>query len=388
MKKCWLITFIVLLFLIINNSFILAEDNKNKTDIETGVVGVITDGAQGKIDKNRFSGNIELGSNFANWEPGLDDEKVVAFDTEGLNAFNISGNLVYNEKSFFSFGYERPFHKTSSQEEIFKTNTSQESGLEKFTGGITLDPFANYFFPNNPFLKKLFSIKFKYTKELYFGEVSALTDFAYVPKEALVDNVNMIITGGQNISTGEVIAFKTEFIENEISLQLFSIDATQTTKYGKKTVKKKTVRQDLRLGYFSYEWNRPSHGTNDTLNGLPIVSENTYKVQGGFVAFITQDPGSPGWNLDWSLKYGFNGEVDNAFYYKNADVRYLGVGLDTWYNLYFGKDRYDGLLCTFGLLLDRRRIVLDAETSNGSSVRVLEDEDDLYKIYFNLSYRF
>ena len=198
----------------------------------------------------------------------------------------------------------------------------------------------------------------------------------------------MIITGAQNISTGETIAFKTEFIENEISLLLFSMDTAQTEKHGSKIVKNKIVRQDVRLGYFSSEWNRPSHGTNDTLNGLPIISENTYKVQGAFVAFNTQDPGSPGLNLDWSLKYGFNGEVDNAFYYKNADVRYLGVGLNTWYNLYFGKDRYNGLLCTFGFLLDRKRIVLDADTSDGSSARVLEDEDDLYKIYFNLSYRF
>lgn len=388
MKNCWLITFAVLFFLITSSSFLLAEDNKNKADVEDGVVNVITDGAQGKIDKSRFSGNIELGSTFAYWQPGLDDEKVVAFDTEGLKAFSISGNLVYSEKSFFSFGYERPFNKTDNQDEIFKTNTSQESGLEKFTGGITLDPFAEYFFPNNNFLKKLFSIKFKYTKELYFGEVTALTDFAYVSKDAYVDHINMIITGGQNISAGETIAFRTEFIENEISLQLFSMDTLQTTKYGKKTVKKKTVQQDLRLGYFSYEWTRPSHGTNDTLNGIPIVSENTYKVQGAFVAFNTQDPGSPGWNLDWSLKYGFNGEVDNAFYYKNADVGYLGVGLNTWYNLYFGEDRYNGLLCTFGFLLDRKRIVLDAETSDGSSARVLEDEDDLYKIYFKLSYRF
>ena len=151
MKKYLSIAFFVICFSVGNSSYILAEENQNRVDEGEGVADVITDSVQGKLDKSKFSGNIDLGSNLSFWQPGLDDEKVVEFDTEGLKTFNISGNVVYEGKSFLSFGYESPLNKTSRQEEIFKTNTSQEAGLEKFTWGIKLDPFADYFFPDKNF---------------------------------------------------------------------------------------------------------------------------------------------------------------------------------------------------------------------------------------------
>jgi hypothetical protein len=117
------------------------------------------------------------------------------------------------------------------------------------------------------------------------------------------------------------------------------------------------------------------------------VSASKFKIQGVSIGFETLDPGSPGWNLDWSLKFGLDGSVSNAFDYGDADVDFLGVGIDTWYNFYFGKDKNRGLVLTFGLSLDRRRIVVDDEI-NGSTMRIFKDEEDLYKVYGNLSYRF
>lgn len=374
-----LLIFVIALLLIPQSSF--ADEKDNRIDVGTGSATVLSDMSHGTLEKNELSGNIDIGSTFSSYGPSFNDEKIIEYDTEGLNSFSISGNIVYRKESFLSFSYARPFQDTSSQNDMFEKNTSQEGGLERFTGGIRLDPFAESLFPNNIILKKLCSLKYKYTKQLFYGEVIALTDFEYVPRDASSDGI--YISGTDTILEGDTIAFKTEFIQSEVSIPITTVFFEQTTTRGRNKTKK-IVPTDLRLGYFTIDWTTPSYAKLYKIDDLPVIRENKYSFQGACVSFETQDPGAPGFNLDWSLKFSFNGEIDNAHSDDYDWVGYMGADFYIWWNLYFSEDRNSGLLCSLGGNYAMHRAVADDE--NGE--RILEDEDKILRLFINFSYRF
>jgi hypothetical protein len=163
----------------------------------------------------------------------------------------------------------------------------------------------------------------------------------------------------------------------------------KTISYNGSVEKVSYFREDFRAGYFNFQWSRPSHGTDAYLAGKPVISDTTFKAQGFLLGFETQDPGSPGLNLDWLVRIGLGGEVDNAFHYKKSDVSFVGMSINTWYNHYFNC-RSEGLATTIGFLFDWRRMKVDekiTETST-STVRIMDEQENLYKVYLNLIYRF
>jgi len=360
-----------------------------KAEAGSVAVGMFADAINGNFDNRNFSYDMNTGVDLTFWKPGFDEDRVVKFSIEGMKTYHVGANFVYGGKSMLVLRYERPIHGTDSREDIFKANTEEKSGLEKFTGGVKLDPLAYLLFPDNTLLKKILSVEYRFSRERFFAEVTAQKDLAFIPKNAVVDDVKRTITGNRFVSTGEKLDFRTEFINQEISLPLISLNMKKTIKYNGRVEKVSFFQEDFRVGYFNFQWSRPSHGTGNTFVGKPIICDTTFKAQGYFLGFETQDPDSPGLNLDWLVRIGLDGEVDNAFQYKKTDVSFVGMSINTWYNHYFSS-RSEGFAATLGFLFDWRRINVEEkvpETAT-STVRIFDEQEKLYKVYLNLIYRF
>ncbi len=360
-----------------------------KAEAGSATVEMLADAINGNFDNKNFNFDINTGVDLTYWNPGFDEDKVVKFTTEGMKTYHVGANFTYNDKSMLALQYERPFDGTKNQLEIFKANMKQNSGIERFTGEVKLDPLADLLFPDSLLLRKILSVEYRYSRERFFGEVTAQREIAYIPKDAIVDHVKRTITGSKSVSAGEKLDFRTEFINQEISIPLVSLDMKKTVNYNGRVEKISFFREDFRVGYFNFQWSRPSHGTDDTLAGKPIISDTTFKSQGYYLSFETQDPGSPGFNLDWLVRIGLGGEVDNAFHYNKSDVSFVGMSINTWYNHYFNS-RNGGPAATFGFLFDWRRMNVDEKTTEASTstVRIMNEQEKLYKVYLNLIYRF
>jgi len=389
MKETICLTATLIFFWCCHASAYDRPSTNDKIEAGAATVEMLADAINGYFENENFRFDINTGLDLSFWKPGFDDDKVVKFSTEGIKTYHVGTNFAYRGKTLLGLRYERPVDETNKQEEILSVNTSQKAGLEKFIGGVKLDSLADLLFPDNMLLKKIFSVEYRYTKECFFGEVTAQRNLEYLPKDAVVDPVKRIIAGSVPVSAGETLAFRTEFINQEISLPLISMNMQKTINYNGRVEEVSYFREDLRAGYFNFKWNRPSHGTYDTLAGKPIISDTTFNAQGIFLAFETQDPDAPGLNLDWVVRNGLSGEVDNAFHYKKSDVTFAGISINSWYNHYF-SGRRDRFAATIGFLFDWRRINIDVngpETST-STDRVLEEQEKLYKVYLNLLYRF
>lgn len=360
-----------------------------KAEAGSAAVEMLADAINGNCDKSKFNYDMNSGLDLSFWKPGFDEDKVVKITTEGLKTYHIGANFAYGGKSMLVLRYERPFEGAYSQEDSFKTNTRQKSGLEKFTGGVKLDPLADLLFPDNVLLKKILSVKYQYSKESFFAEVTAQKEFALLPQGAVVDYGKKTISGSSIVTAGEKLEFSTEFINQEISIPLVSLDMMKTVSYNGRVENVSFFQEDFRVGYFDFQWSRPSHGTSNTLDGKPIISDTTFKAQGYFLGFEAQDPGSPGLNLDWLVRIGLDGEVNNASNYNKSDVSFVGMNINSWYNHYFSS-RNEGLAATLGFLFDWRRMNVDEkknETST-STVRIFDEQEKLYKVYLNIVYRF
>ena len=101
-----------------------------------------------KKSKKTFLDNIScdfsIGYNLNWWEPWMsltDDIPALKVTTEGLNAFDVHTNFVYNRISFLRFDYQFPLRNTPEQKEILALEKYEVKTLKRFTGVISLYPF-------------------------------------------------------------------------------------------------------------------------------------------------------------------------------------------------------------------------------------------------------
>lgn len=99
---------------------------------------------------NMFFGDIVLGYEHSSWKINEDNRNpVLDYKTEGLALYRIIGNIGYGNIPFATIIYEKPMKSNDRQDEIIEAKTSQESRLEKFTGGVKLDPLVDYILPDD-----------------------------------------------------------------------------------------------------------------------------------------------------------------------------------------------------------------------------------------------
>ena len=359
--------------------------------IDSDIVGVAIDAGTGNINKNNFFGNFDLNYENMGWEINKDnDNPVLSYETEGLNVTRFSGNIGYKKDVFFHFNYEFMLGNTDNQKDIIKSNVDQESGLEVFTGSIKLDPVVKMAFGDS-WGKRLLSFRYKYTNRVYLGKATSIKNGYLISDSTSFDYINKKISNAENIAVGSQFSFRTSFIENEFTLPVakFDFPISFATPWHHEV---KLVPHDLRIGYFSSNWEKPSDTMAITIDSRGVVYDAEYKTSGAVISIETVDSGAPGINADISFRWGINNTLSTPIDFEKVtgqeiEYEYALINIALWYNLYLTENWF------FTLEYSQTKQAMNVEVLNEteqevSSKRLIHDTDDFRRIFLGASYRF
>jgi hypothetical protein len=263
--------------------------------------------------------NVDFGLKSFQWKPYERPSGLISFETEGLFLYKLSGSFGLWRFDIIDFNYEGPIKNTKRQQEMFNVNYIKSEGLEKYTFGIKLDPIANRLIPSELgifglFVRRIFSIKFTYSNELFYGNAKCKKDIYFVPKNTCFNST----TSDKDYiyaSANDMINFETYFSEKLISI-LISKDPSPDG-------------WDVRVGFFSETWDRPSDYWSyiNPESQIYYIFENNYKAKGIWIGFVATNQWGPGSNLDASIRWSglfdesitnADGNLGNKFYKKEV----------------------------------------------------------------------
>jgi len=330
--------------------------------------------------------NLNLGFTVSGWKPcDRGDNARISFDTEGLEAYSILSSLGFKQTDFLIFDYEAPFNNTPEQSQMLEVNSRTYHGFEKYTGGIKLESFLLPLIEDEhslsyKILRRLFSLQFVYSKELFFGSASSNTNFYFVPLDAAFSRSPDLYSQCIFVPEGEKLNYHTVFKDRIISIMLHT-----------------SKKHDIRLGYFHSSYERPAdyftYYNSDT--GDNIIMGTRYESDGILLGYSTRKKSSPGLNLDASFRFSdifFNGEIETAEgdllnnlsqeddWFTNWNLK-----ITLWYNYYFGNRTKRGLFFRIGIEYERRNWFHEYYPGESTELEELEtiliDQDEILKAF-------
>ncbi len=379
-----------------NNEFIPSTKKSNKTFLDN------------------ISCDVSVGYNLNWWEPWMsliDDIPALKVTTEGLSAFDVHTNFVYQRTSFLRFDYQFPLNNSPDQKEILSLEKYEVKKLKHFTGGISLYPFLKNILKSDKFfhryiLKPVFSFQYKFSQSLFVGRTEALRDFVYIPLTAYYDTVDKIFYGVDFVEAGKRMSFKCLIKEEEMSIALLKFNFGFLYGIGS-TSSYKIVPHFFRIGWFNRSWERPSDSGGGLFvfsDNTPVVHEAKYNSTGIFMSGETVDPGAEGINMDFALKLGQNNSIESVavdFYEEviSNSLHYWwgGLDIDLWWNYYFAIMKRYNFFVSFGCCFELNSFQIDdlSEESESSKFRedetsnaILIDKEWRFDLFLSLSLRF
>ena len=326
---------------------------------------------------------LEAGSQVSYWNPGLKtDRSLVQYRAEGLASYKAQTVLSYGE-AILALSYEAPFRATSQQKEMLLAHKSQVANLERYTLRLNARPFLLECFP---FLKEhylsraLLSAEFYHSEAVFYGNAQVLAPFMFLPSGARVDWQKRTVAGAQKMEAGTSLAFRTQFVENEITVSLW--DFTQYS---------------FRMGYYNLAWQRPSdndsnYAISDGRSVYPILFETTYETS-GFVVFIkNKNPAEPGWNGEFSYWGGLHNRIVTALGQPQEDnrtVHFDGFRLGIWYNWDWAEKSSRGFYLGLGANGEWRNWSIETKNNNPAlPSSTTYDFERLFGICGRMGYKF
>ncbi|MBI4370512.1 MAG: hypothetical protein HY547_09830 [Elusimicrobia bacterium] len=357
-------------------------------------------------------GTIEFAGQSLFWEPGLSavdelDRPLIDYDAEGLRSYEARAALGYGGSPAIVFSREAPFEATKSQQDMFAVNQIQTAGLEKFTGKLDIAPILDAAFPvlsEHPFWRAMLSLRITHAQSVFYGNARVSRAFYFLPLAADVDFGAGTVTGATKINVGSSLSFRTEFLDQEVSVRVWEMPAFDFPFLLNGKPNSVTVPPHiLRLGYYQLQWDRPSDNNYeyyvlDAFGAYPIIYESNYVSKGLVVGFEDPDPSAHGFNFDVSVRgLGADNEIQAAIQRNLEDRTGIKRNLDFGslkmafrYNWYLnGAAKASGLFLNLGVDLETRfwEIVESDEEGNELSRQTI-DRDNLTKIQVRAGYRF
>lgn len=340
---------------------------------------------------NDFYVYTSVGAQAFNWKPTeRDGGGYISFKTKGLRSYNGLAVLGYRGMDALSLSYEGVFRKSREQEEMLVTNFARESGIERYTWGLKIDPFVQAIIPDDHWfskyvLRRIFSIKFKYSHELYFGEAAGKQDFIFVPLDVGARFNSPLPPQSQRVSAGEKLFFQTLFVDYETSISAYTYQTV-----------------DVRIGYFQSKWERPSdYYVYTTVDDTLVILGYRFEASGVMLGIQTIDRGAPGFYIDLALRFAALSKrsittsvEDLGTVFSSEDgsgLNYVSLFAGGWYNAYFDSQRNSGLYLSFGVTWERRRWLREystpeGQTSSADNFSVVEN-DEFLKFFGSLGFR-
>ena len=328
------------------------------------------------LSEKIFTGNIILNYDYAEWKPleRNKEDKLISFNIEGLNSYRIQGVLNLWRSELLRFNYVGSLVFSDYQKEILESKIDKEFGIEKYTFGISLEPFINYIIPKNKILKILLSVRFRYRRELYFGTAKTLDELYFIPFNSSYNYQTHSYDKYQHFLANQEISFKT-YLNNysayiEIPYQGIG----------------------FKIGYYKSQWARPSdyyrkYGADET----PYIFGTKYNVNGIILGVETS--GSGGYkDTKLCIDLDFLFPINNASI-KNADGDLEDL-LDEYEPVYeefnvtvsYSINFYKKIMLNFGGEYNRRR--WKSYIDDSADDPYLIDKDSIYRGFVGLRYDF
>lgn len=381
---------------ICNNPFILQRKDLNNTVSELESARFLNGDKTAFVSKFFFNGTG--GYQSYTWTPEEKENGYFKYKTEGLQTYNASGTLGFYGKDIISFSYEGPFKNSRNQLEMFETNRVETKSLEKYSGWINLAPFFYQLINGDNFawkvLKRLASVKVKYSKTLFLAEASSLEDYYFVPLTAKIMN-NTMPSDAVFVNINKSISFKTQFIDEEVSIPLFIVKPYGSEHY-------------IRAGYYSTIWERPGdYRVFSTINNIPVLFGYKFESKGYFIGLQSVNEGLDGLHLDCTLressifkktvlKNSVVSSIENlGESFKKEDgstIEFLSLNFNTWYNFNLSNYKNIGFDVTVGGEFEKRAWMRNFTKTDQTTGKVPEsirfEADSFFRLYARLQVKF
>jgi hypothetical protein len=148
-----------------------------------------------------------------NWWFNSDDDDseeytghAIDYHSEGLQTWQVSGAITWDQDPVFGGSIERPFKDTPEQQELIKKTTESEMSLNRYLIYLQL-PFLREF-SNAPLIEFLSHVRVDYTRRQFYGRGEAEESAIYVPRDG-----ELLI-----LSPEDEFSYKTVFQDWNISL--------------------------------------------------------------------------------------------------------------------------------------------------------------------------
>lgn len=319
------------------------------------------------------------------------DDPILNYDTEGFHQIRLMSIFGLRNEDMFTFTYEGPFSKSFRQKEMFRANVAEEQGLEKYTGSLILYPLICYLLYENDtqlakFISWLFTFKVRYSKELYFGNIKSDMDFYYVPLNLEYNQDNFENLDIPFVQRGAAYSFKSQFenLEASFGFGVFSDEQGRN--------------HEVRIGYFSSKWNRPSdYYRQYTVEDIPIIFGTEYKAKGFWAGIEQVNSVKEFISYDGKFILGaFDQKVKNTHISlndfikekENESLYYISMVISVWINEYFKSSNYGNLAMTAGGSYDGRLWMKGFFKKEEKNKNDNLDFDQIIKLFIGLSYRF
>jgi len=319
-----------------------------------------------------FNGNINVNYDYAEWQPleRNKENKLISFETEGLNCYRIQGRLNLWRFELLKFNYVGSLVFSEHQKEILESKIDEEFGIEKYTFGISLEPFINYIIPENKILKTIFSLRFRYRRELYFGTAKTYDELYFIPFNSSYNYQTNSYDEYQHFLENEEISFKTYLNNYSIYINLYGFT----------------------IGYYESQWAKPADFYRKYIGDeILCIFETKYNVNG--IIFGVETSGSDSYkDMRLCIDIDFLFPVNNASM-KNADGNLEDL-LDEYEPLYeevniileYSMSFYKKIMLNLGGEYNRRRWKSYIDDS-ADDFYVL-DTDTIYRCFVGLRYDF
>jgi hypothetical protein len=269
---------------------------------------------------------------------------------------------------YSEWGYD----STPSQGELFERNVSQDSALKEIQLGFLFEWVTALTSADSSWAVAVSRLRYIHTEQTFFGEAVAQEPFAYARLgiDIIEDAPGSVwFADLEDIDEGESLAFRTEFVDDELSV-LWPMELWN-------------IPFNLRAGWYKSKWLRPSDIDRNwrlVEDDKRIMYETVFRSSGLVLGIEPAGRDVPGPNLRLTGHWGFDDDISNRVnrdyeIEEGKELQYASGVIDWWFN-WVPNDR---VLLTLGASWDRRVFGTEISLTGGTW-----DDEDLYSVYSSL----
>lgn len=335
--------------------------------------------------------NIDTGYLIRRNAQSNNEDFSIEYAREDFKVLTLNLNAGMMNQSLLTFNYQRTFPQRSFQQELLESEVNKVQGLERYKFGIILDALMRYLLPEDALMRTLLSIRFRYIRELSQTNAVVTERFTYLPKHSNINYGSQSAENAVTLPQWTSYYFKTVYDYFETTIRLPTILPHYEGTFG-----------GIRLGYATWEYQRPFSTNVVRINGNPVVYDAKPVVKAIVIVFEALDEGSPGLHFDGTLSLGVDNVLNSSldwnhvveFQKQNTEVQYSTdrYEINIWYNLYAQPVEAKGVFVTLGGSIHGFNFdivhVLNVNEKESKVIERVENSDIFGRLWMTLSLRF